>query len=370
MKLLFILGTRPDAIKLAPVIKEAKRHKKIKTYVCLTAQHRHLLDQVINFFNIKSDFDLNLMKPDQNLYDITSEAIKKLSVIIKKVNPDWIIVQGDTTTTFVGALCAFYNKTKVAHIEAGLRTKEKYSPFPEEINRVLTTQLADIHFAPTKKAEKSLLKEGIAKNKIVITGNTGIDSLFLALNKMKNIPETKIKNIFRNIDFSKKIMLVTGHRRESFGEPFKEICLALKQIAINFPEIEIVYPVHLNPNVRKPVFRILSKIPNIHLIEPLDYPYFVWLMKKSYIILTDSGGVQEEAPSLKKPVIVMRKVSERMEGVELGIAKLIGTKKSAIINYVSSLMKNSQLYSKMIARKNPYGDGKASQRIIRELLNA
>lgn len=370
MKLLFILGTRPEAIKLAPVIKEAKRYKKVKTYVCLTAQHRQLLDQVINFFNIKPNFDLNLMKPNQNLYAVTSNAIRKLGVIIKKVKPDWVIVQGDTTTTFVGALCAFYNKTKIAHVEAGLRTHDKFSPFPEEINRALTTQLADIHFAPTKKAENSLLKENITKNKIVITGNTGIDALFLTLEKIKNLPKAQIIKKFRKIDFAKKILLVTGHRRESFGKPFEEICLALKQIAGIFPDIEIVYPVHLNPNVKKPVYRMLSKIPNIHLIQPLDYPSFVWLMKNSYIILTDSGGVQEEAPSVQKPVIVIRRVSERMEGVELGIAKLIGTKKSAIVSSVSNLILNKNLYSKMIASKNPYGDGKASRRIIKEIINA
>ncbi|MDD2653610.1 MAG: UDP-N-acetylglucosamine 2-epimerase (non-hydrolyzing) [Candidatus Omnitrophica bacterium] len=370
MKLLFILGTRPDAIKLAPVIQEARKHKKIKIYICLTGQHRHMLDQVVNFFGIRPDFDLNLMEPNQNLFDITSKAILKLGDIIKKVNPDWVIVQGDTTTTFVGALCAFYNKTKIAHVEAGLRTYNKFSPFPEEINRTLTTQLADIHFAPTKKAEKSLLKENIEKKKIFITGNTGIDALFYTLDKIKSIPRNKFAGSLKNIDFSKKILLVTGHRRESFGKPFQEICLGLKQIAREFPNLEIVYPVHLNPNVRKTVFQILSKVNNMHLIEPLNYPSFVWLMKNSYLILTDSGGVQEEAPSIKKPVIVMRNVSERMEGIEEGIAKLIGTKKSDIVNSVSGLLKDSKQYSKMITAKNPYGNGKASPIIIRELLNA
>ncbi|MBM3253361.1 MAG: UDP-N-acetylglucosamine 2-epimerase (non-hydrolyzing) [Candidatus Omnitrophica bacterium] len=370
MKLLFILGTRPDAIKLAPVIQEARKHKNIKTYVCLTGQHRQLLDQVVNFFGIKPDFDLNLMKANQNLSDITSKATSKLGNIIKKTKPNWVIVQGDTTTTFVGALCAFYNKTKIAHVEAGLRTYNKFSPFPEEINRALTTQLADIHFAPTRKAEKYLIKENIPKKRIVITGNTGIDALFYALDKIKNIPQNKMAKSLKNIDFSSKIILVTGHRRESFGKPFHDICLALKQIAKIFPESNIVYPVHLNPNVRKPVFKILSKVKNIHLIEPLDYPSFVWLMKKSYLILTDSGGIQEEAPSIKKPVIVMRNASERMEGIEAGIAKLIGTRKSAIVDSVSNLISNKKLYSGMIASRNPYGDGKASRRIIREIVNA
>jgi len=367
MKLLFILGTRPDAIKLAPVIIEAKKQKKIKTFICLTAQHRQLLDQVIDFFNIKPDFDLNLMTSNQDLSDFTTEALKRVGEVIKKVNPDWVIVQGDTTTTFVGALCAFYNKTKIAHVEAGLRTHDKFSPFPEEINRALTTQLADIHFAPTKNAKKSLLKENIPPKKIIITGNTGIDALFYAL---KKIPKTIMIKKFKKIDFTKKLILVTGHRRESFGKPFEEICLALKQIAQKFPDLEIAYPVHLNPNARKPVFKILSKIANIHLLEPLDYPSFVWLMKKSYIILTDSGGVQEEAPSVKKPVIVMRNVSERMEGVESGIAKLIGTKKSDIVSSVSSLISSRNIYSRMIASRNPYGDGKASARIIKEIINA
>jgi UDP-N-acetylglucosamine 2-epimerase (non-hydrolysing) len=370
MKLLFILGTRPDAIKLAPVIQEARKYKNIKTYVCLTGQHRQLLDQVVDFFGIKPNFDLNLMECNQNIADITSKAISKLGSLIKKIKPDWVVVQGDTTTTFAGALCAFYNNTKIAHVEAGLRTYNKFSPFPEEINRVLTTQLADIHFAPTQRATDALLKENVSKSKIIITGNTGIDALFYALDKIKNQPKSLTIKKFKKIDFTKRILLVTGHRRESFGRPFQEICLALKQIAKMFPKLEIVYPVHLNPNVRGPVFKILSKIKNIHLVEPLDYPSFVWLMKKSYLILTDSGGIQEEAPSIKKPVIVMRNESERMEGVKAGIAELIGTRKSVIINSVSDLITNKRLYAGMIASKNPYGDGRASKRIVRGIIDA
>ncbi|MFH1968566.1 MAG: UDP-N-acetylglucosamine 2-epimerase (non-hydrolyzing) [bacterium] len=365
MKLLFIVGTRPDAIKLAPVIKKAKEKKNIKTYVCLTAQHRQMLDQVIDFFGIKPDFDLNIMTPNQDLFKVTARLLERLGKVIKKVKPDWVIVQGDTTTTFAGALSAFYLKTKIAHVEAGLRTFNKYSPFPEEINRSLTTRLADLHFAPTKKAKEFLLKEGIPSKKIVITGNTGVDALFLALKETNNIERRLPK-----IDFSKKIVLVTGHRRESFGRPLKEICLALKNIAKSFPEIEIIYPVHLNPNVKKPVFAILKNIKNIHLIKPLDYPSFTWIMKQSFIILTDSGGIQEEAPSFKKPVLVMRSVTERPEGIEAGIAKLVGTSKKEIIRAIKIIIQNKHEYKKMQASKNPYGDGKASGRIIKALTNA
>ena len=367
MKLLFILGTRPDAIKLAPVIKQAKKNKGIKSFVCLTAQHREMLDQVIRFFEIKPNFDLNLMTPNQNLAAFTSEATKKLNNVIKKVKPDWVIIQGDTTTTFVGALCAFYHKVKIAHVEAGLRTFNKYSPYPEEINRTLTTNLADLHFAPTKRAEKSLIKEGVSRKRIKVTGNTGIDALLVALKKTKKYGT---KASLQKIDFSKKIILVTGHRRESFGEPFKKICSALKKLAKSFPEFEIVYPVHLNPNVKKLVFKMLKSIPNIHLIKPLDYPSFVWLMKKSYIILTDSGGIQEEAPSIKKPVLVMREVTERPEGIKAGIAKIVGTNDKNIVKSVRKLIKDKKLYKKMTTTKNPYGDGKASQRILKALNNA
>lgn len=367
MKLLFILGTRPDAIKLSPVIKTAKAKKNIKVFTCITAQHREMLDQVIRFFNIKPDFDLDLMSKNQKLADFTSLAIKKINNVILKVKPDWVIVQGDTNTTFLGALCAYYNRIKIAHVEAGLRTYRKYAPFPEEINRVMTTHLADLHFAPTLKAKDALLKENVPRNKIVITGNTGIDALLLTLRKIK---DSRIKNQkeLSKINFSKKVLLITGHRRESFGKPFMNICLALKEIAKKFPELELVYPVHLNPNVKRPVRKILSNIVNIHLIEPLEYPSFIWLMKQSYIILTDSGGIQEEAPSLKKPVLVMRDVSERPEGIKLGIAKLVGTNKNRIISSMTNLLCKKNAYKKMIATYNPYGDGLASRKIIKTIL--
>jgi UDP-N-acetylglucosamine 2-epimerase (non-hydrolysing) len=370
MKLLFILGTRPDAIKLAPVIKVAKNKKGIKTFICLTAQHRQMLDQVIKFFDIKPDFDLNLMSPNQKLSAFTAEAIRKTDTIIKQVKPDWVIVQGDTTTTFVGALCAFYHRIKVAHVEAGLRTNNKYAPFPEEVNRVLTTKLADIHFAPTRNAKQHLLIEGVVKDKIIVTGNTGIDALLWVLKKIDayNLDYSKTK--FSMIDFSKRILLVTGHRRENFGKPFREICLALKAVAGYFPEIEIVYPVHLNPNIKNPIFNILSGISNIHLIEPLDYISFIWLMKQAYFILTDSGGIQEEAPTLKKPVLVMRDVSERPEGLDIGVAKLVGTERKKIINSVKALLQNEKKYKDMLCLVNPYGDGKASRRIIETLIHA
>jgi len=297
-KILFIFGTRPEAIKMAPVIKEFKKEKSIDVKVCITAQHREMLDQVLNFFGIKPDYDLNLMKPNQSLFDITANSLKSLEKVLDKEKPDLIFVQGDTTTAFVGALAGFYKKMKVAHIEAGLRSHNKYSPFPEEINRVLVGHVADYHFAPTERAKENLYRENIKKN-VYVVGNTVIDALFLGLNIIKKEGEEKFYKYFDFIDFSKKIILVTGHRRENFGKPFENICYALKEIAKR-EDVEIVYPVHLNPNVKKPVNEILNGVRNIHLIEPLEYPYLIWLMSKSYLVLTDSGGIQEEAPSLGK----------------------------------------------------------------------
>lgn len=376
-KVLFIFGTRPEAIKLAPLIRQFSKYlDEFNFKICITAQHREMLGQVLSFFNIKPDYDLNLLKPNQNLFDITSEGLRKLEWVLDEVNPDLIFVQGDTTTALIGALAGFYKKIKVAHIEAGLRSYNKYSPFPEEINRILVDHIADYLFAPTEKAKQNLLREGVHSN-IYVVGNTVIDSLFLSLDIIKNNKYVNklIINYFKNIipNFKEvlrsKIILVTGHRRESFGEPFRNICNALKEIAINNREINIIYPVHLNPNVRKPVFEILKGIKNIYLIEPLDYPEFIWLMEKSYLILTDSGGIQEEAPSLGKPVLVMRDVTEREEGIEAGVVKLIGTKTDRIVSEITKLINNEQEYKKMAKAINPYGDGKASDRILRIVCN-
>ncbi|MFN3551230.1 MAG: non-hydrolyzing UDP-N-acetylglucosamine 2-epimerase [Endomicrobiia bacterium] len=364
MKILFIFGTRPEAIKLAPLIVEFKKQpSRFEVKVCITSQHKEMLQQVINFFDIKIDYDLHIMEPNQTLFKITSKIIERIEWVLDEFNPDLIFVQGDASSAFLGALCGFYKKIKVAHVEAGLRSFNKYAPFPEEVNRVLISHIADFHFAPTKQAKENLIKEGITKN-IWVVGNTVIDALFLTLKLIKK-EEKKYEKFFSFLDFRKKVILVTGHRRESFGEPFKEICLAIKDLAEKFKdEIEIVYPVHLNPNVRKPVFEILKNKKNVHLIEPLSYQYLVWLLNKSYFVLTDSGGIQEEAPSLAKPVLVMREVTERVEGIKSGTAKLVGTKKESIFKNAKRLLTDKSLYNKIAKAKNPYGDGKSSQRIV------
>jgi len=363
-KILFIFGTRPEAIKLAPLILEFKKQKNFITKVCITSQHREMLEQVINFFQLPVDYDLSIMEHNQSLFKISSKIVQSIEPVFEEFQPNLIFVQGDASSAFLSALAGFYKKIKIVHIEAGLRSHNKYSPFPEEINRVLISHIADYHFAPTKKAKENLLKEGIKKN-VWVVGNTVIDALFLALKIVKN-SEVQYKNFFKFLDFNKKIVLVTGHRRESFGEPFRQICLALKELAEKFKdEIEIVYPVHLNPNVRKPVFEILYGQKNIHLIEPLSYPYLVWLLEKSYFVLTDSGGIQEEAPSLGKPVLVMREVTERIEGIKAETAKLVGVKKESIVKNSVKLLTDKNLYQKMAKKKNPYGDGESSQRIVK-----
>lgn len=369
-KLLFIFGTRPEAIKMAPLIKECEKYPdRFDVKIAVTGQHREMLDQVLEFFKIVPDYDLNLMKPNQTLFDVTADALRGMEKIIDEVKPDLIIVQGDTTTVFTGALAGFYKKVPVAHLEAGLRSGDKYSPFPEEINRILTGHMADYHWCPTEKARQNLLAEGIKEEKIHVVQNTVIDALFLALDLLKDDEgDKKYMKFFKGVDFHKKVILVTAHRRESFGEPFENICNAVKELAEKYENVEFVYPVHLNPNVREVVYRILDGIPNVHLIEPLDYPYMVWLMNKSYIVLTDSGGIQEEAPSLGKPVIVLRDVTERQEGVDAGTAKLVGTDKHLIIYETSRLLDNQEEYTKMSKAVNPYGDGKASERIV-ELLS-
>ncbi|MCK8602165.1 non-hydrolyzing UDP-N-acetylglucosamine 2-epimerase [Desulfoferrobacter suflitae] len=362
MKILFFFGTRPEAIKMAPLIHELKRDRhSFDVKICVSAQHREMLDQVLNFFGIKPDFDLNLMQPNQNLSQITEAVLRGVQEILVACKPDWLVVQGDTTTTFAGALAAFYQRVKVAHLEAGLRSFNKESPFPEEMNRVLTTHLSDLHLAPTDRARENLLRENIAEKNIFVVGNTSIDALFLCLDKLtgKTIRDFPA---LAGIDFSKRIITVTGHRRESFGKPFENICRALRRISES-ADVELVYPVHLNPNVRKPVFDMLQGRSNVHLIEPLDYAAFVWLMNQSHIILTDSGGVQEEAPSLGKPVLVMRDVTERVEGIAAGTAKLVGTETDKIIAETVKLLTDPQVYEAMAKAVNPYGDGEASRRI-------
>ena len=376
-KILFIYGTRPEAIKMAPLINEFRKHSEdFKVEICLTGQHREMLDQVNDFFNIKGDYDLSIMSHNQTLFDVTSKALIGIGSILEKSKPDLVFVQGDTTTVFAGALASYYKQIKVAHLEAGLRSNNKYSPYPEELNRVLTGHIADFHFAPTKKAEKSLKKENI-NNNIFIVGNTVIDALFLGLDIISEEGyEDKIKSYFKSVitDFSniyqsiaekkKKLILVTGHRRESFGLPFENMCNAMLDIVEKHENVDLVYPVHLNPNVQKTVKAFLKNHSRIHLIEPLDYPFLIWLEKLSYLILTDSGGIQEEGPSLGKPVLVMRDVTERMEGVDAGTAKLVGTDRGKIFKEADVLLSTEEEYIKMAHAVNPYGDGTTSRQII------
>ena len=373
-KILLVFGTRPEAIKMAPLVKAFEKETSIISKVCVTAQHREMLDQVLELFDIKPDYDLNLMKPGQDLYDITSNVLLGLKDVLSDFKPDIVLVHGDTITTSAASLSAFYQQIKVGHVEAGLRTHDIYSPFPEEVNRQITGILASYHFAPTTTSRDNLLKENKDEKNIIVTGNTVIDALFLALEKIKNNSELEIKIIqdiessFKNSQFSilnSQFILVTGHRRENHGQGFINICEALKTIAINNPEIDIVYPVHLNPNVQKPVKEILSNISNVHLIEPLQYEQFIYLMDKAYFIITDSGGVQEEAPSLGKPVLVMRDTTERPEAVEAETVKLVGTHTQTIIKEAQALLDEESEYEKMSKAHNPYGDGKACERIIK-----
>jgi UDP-N-acetylglucosamine 2-epimerase (non-hydrolysing) len=367
-KILFIYGTRPEAIKLAPLILEFRKHSDLfDVKVCLTGQHRQMLDQINNFFGIIGDYDLDIMVPNQTLAGLTSRCINGLDKIFPEVKPDYIFVQGDTTTVMAASLVAYYYNIEVVHIEAGLRSGNKYSPFPEEINRIIAGHIASMHFAPTERAKQNLIKENI-NNNIYVVGNTVIDALLLGLEIIKK-DEKKYKEYFSFIDFSKKIILVTGHRRESFGISFENMCLAIKDIAEKFEDVEIVYPVHLNPNVQKPVRELLHNISRIHLIEPIDYPYMIWLMSKAYFVITDSGGVQEEAPALGKPVLVTREVTERQEGVDAGTAVLVGTDREKIFNEASSLLKNQDIYMRMSKAVNPYGNGDTSYNILKIFLD-
>ncbi len=360
MKIIFAFGTRPEAIKLAPVIKELQKYKKVfQVKICITAQHRHMLDQVLEVFRIKSDFDLNIMQHGQTLFDINVRILRGLEKLLEARKPDLILVQGDTTTAFVSALAAFYCKIKIGHVEAGLRTQDKFAPFPEEMNRRLISHLADYHFAPTKQSKLNLLKEGIESKQIIVTGNTVIDALKLALAMNPNLE----LSVLKKIKPQHKIILVTAHRRESFGQQFAQICQALKAIVQRNPDVEIVYPVHPNPNIRENAHRFLSNDARIHLIGPLDYLPFCHLMKKSYLILTDSGGIQEEAPALGKPVLVLRNKTERPEAIEAGTAKLVGTDKEKIITETEKLLYSENAYNQMAKVKNPFGDGRARKRI-------
>ena len=366
LKVLTVFGTRPEAIKMAMLCRKLSETEGIEHKVCVTAQHRQMLDQVLEFFEIKPDFDLDIMKAGQDLTDITCEVLKGLRELFKFYRPDMILVHGDTTTCMAASLAAFYAGIKVGHVEAGLRTGNLQSPFPEEANRVLVSKLADLNFSATEINRQNLLSEGINPKKIIVTGNTVIDSLLFAKDKVNSFSEEVMDSLVRNI-FEKhhpRIILVTGHRRENFGDGFINICRALKEIAQKHPEVEIVYPVHLNPNVQKPVNKVLNGIPNIHLIKPLSYPDFVYGMKQSFFIVTDSGGVQEEAPGLGKPVLVMRDTTERPEAIDAGTAKLVGADYDKITQGIESLLTNEKEYNRMAKAHNPYGDGRAVERII------
>lgn len=350
---------------MAPLVKEFQKHTDLfDTKVCVTAQHRHMLDQVLDFFEITPDYDLDLMKPNQNLYTLTADIITELKSVLEDFQPDYVYVHGDTTTTMAASIASFYSGAKVCHVEAGLRTHNKRSPFPEEINRQVTGRIADYHFAPTQQSEQNLLAENVKGNDILITGNTVIDALLESSERVGSINNEEIDFLKTIVDASKKLILVTGHRRENHGQGFINICEALKEIAQNNSDVQIIYPVHLNPNVQKPVHEILSEIENVKLIDPLAYPAFVWLMTQSYMIITDSGGVQEEAPSLGKPVLVMRDTTERPEAVEAGTVILVGTDKEKIVSEAQKLLTNTECYKNMSALHNPYGDGKACQRIV------
>tara|TARA_X000000950_G_scaffold18970_1_gene20542 strand:- start:28938 stop:30053 length:1116 start_codon:yes stop_codon:yes gene_type:complete len=368
-KIMLIFGTRPEAIKMAPLVKEFRKYSDFfDTKVCVTAQHREMLDQVLHFFEIKPEYDLDLMKPEQNLYGLTATIILSLKPILEEFNPDYVFVHGDTTTTMGGSIASFYSGAKVCHIEAGLRTNNKLSPFPEEINRQITTRVCDYHFAPTETSKKNLLKENIYEDSILVTGNTVIDALIESIKKVDENPSELIKNLSKKIG-DKELVLVTGHRRENHGDGFERICQALKRIAEDDKNRLIIYPVHLNPKVKQPVNKILSEIKNIILIEPLAYQDFIWLMNRSKIIITDSGGVQEEAPSLGKPVLVMRDNTERPEAVEAGTVLLVGTNEDLIVSEALNLLNNKDNFEKMSRLHNPYGDGLASERIVKFIKN-
>lgn len=374
---MLVFGTRPEAIKMAPLVQEFRKHPdQYETLVCVTGQHREMLDQVLNIFGIVPDYDLNIMKPGQDLYDVTARILSGMRDILTRTRPDVVLVHGDTTTSMAVALAAFYQQIPVGHVEAGLRTHNIYSPWPEEMNRQITGRIATYHFSPTPLSRENLLREGIDKSRILVTGNTVIDALYAVVNKMKDdVPlqlslEKELKAAGYDTgrlvtEEGRRLVLITGHRRENFGDGFLHICRAIKMLSEKYPDVDFVYPMHLNPNVRKPIKEVFgeNRQSNLFFIEPLEYLSFVYLMEKSHIVLTDSGGIQEEAPGLGKPVLVMRNTTERPEALEAGTVKLVGTDYDKIVSEVSSLLDDAQYYEKMSQAVNPYGDGKACERI-------
>jgi UDP-N-acetylglucosamine 2-epimerase (non-hydrolysing) len=363
LRVLVIFGTRPEAIKMAPVVHELRRHAdQIETVTCVTAQHREMLDQVLDWFKIAPDIDLDLMQPDQSLAELTARALESLSEVIVRATPDVVLVQGDTTTAMIAAMAGFYERLPVGHIEAGLRTHDIYNPFPEEVNRHLISVMATMHFAPTKTAVAALQRESVPNEAIHLTGNTVIDALQWTVAQPHGL------DLGFSLDDGERLILVTAHRRESFGPDFEAICLALRQIVERSPDVQLVYPVHLNPNVREPVYRLLSEVPRVHLIDPLPYPDFAHLMARADIVLTDSGGLQEEAPALGKPVLVMRRTTERPEAVEAGVAELVGTETDRIVSATERLLHDPQAYAAMANAISPFGDGHAAERIVAILL--
>lgn len=381
-KVMLVFGTRPEAIKMAPLVKEfQKQPKRVETVVCVTGQHREMLDQVLKIFDIKPDYDLNIMKQGQDLYDVTARVLTGMRDVLKEVKPDVVLVHGDTTTSTAAALAAFYQQIPVGHVEAGLRTHNIYSPWPEEMNRLLAGRLATYHFSPTPLSRNNLIKESVDDRNIIITGNTVIDALYWVVDKIKNNKEldNELEDILSKAGYDvnrlnngKKLVLITGHRRENFGDGFINMCTAIKDLTVKYPDLDFVYPMHLNPNVRKPIHEVfgenLSGLKNMFFIEPLEYLSFVYLMEKSSIVLTDSGGIQEEAPGLGKPVLVMRDTTERPEALDAGTVKLVGTDYNKIVNEVSSLIDDKAAYEKMSKAVNPYGDGLACGRIVNALL--
>ena len=381
-KVMLVFGTRPEAIKMAPLVKEfQKQPERVETVVCVTGQHREMLDQVLKIFDIKPDYDLNIMKQGQDLYDVTARVLTGMRDVLKEVKPDVVLVHGDTTTSTVAALAAFYQQIPVGHVEAGLRTHNIYSPWPEEMNRLLTGRLATYHFSPTPLSRNNLIKESVDDRNIIVTGNTVIDALYWVVDKIKNNKEldNELEDILSKAGYDvnrlnngKKLVLITGHRRENFGDGFINMCTAIKDLTVKYPDLDFVYPMHLNPNVRKPIHEVfgenLSGLKNMFFIEPLEYLSFVYLMEKSSIVLTDSGGIQEEAPGLGKPVLVMRDTTERPEALDAGTVKLVGTDYNKIVNEVSSLIDDKAAYEKMSKAVNPYGDGLACGRIVNALL--
>lgn len=380
-KILLVFGTRPEAIKMAPLVKAFQAEKNnFETVVCVTGQHREMLDQVLSIFDIRPDYDLNIMKQGQDLYDITARVLTGMRDVLKKVQPDVVLVHGDTTTSTASALAAFYQQISVGHVEAGLRTHNIYSPWPEEMNRLITGRIASCHFSPTPLSKQNLLDEGVKEDAITVTGNTVIDALYMVIDKIKRdkVLDAKLECGLRNAGYDvrrlkedKKLVLITGHRRENFGEGFFSMCTAIRELQTKYPDVDFVYPMHLNPNVRKPIHEVfgedLSDLGNMFFIEPLEYLSFVYLMEKSTIVLTDSGGIQEEAPGLGKPVLVMRNTTERPEALEAGTVKLVGTDFNKIVTEVSSLLEDEAYYEKMSKAVNPYGDGLACERIINVL---